>query len=85
MEAIALRDELTLRHSLKSQILAALDAALGKGKGRHSYYYSPKTKDTVKEVSLIDRDVFRKELDNLAEQRRLLDIEIQKVNWSAEL
>jgi len=85
MEAIALRDSLTLQHSLRSDILNTLDSALGKGKGRYGGYYGRKTKDDVREVSLIDREMFRKELDNLAEERRLLDIEIQKVNWSAEL
>lgn len=84
MAAIAMRDELTLRHSLRTSMLDTIDAALGKGRGRLGYY-GRKTKDDIKEVSLIDRDQFRKDNDALAEQRRQLDIEIQKVNWSAEL
>lgn len=85
MEAIALRDQLTLLHASRVEILNGLDEALGKRRGRYIGMYGRKTKDDVKEVSLIDRDAFRKENDAIAEQRRLLDIEIQKVNWSAEL
>lgn len=84
MEAIAMRDQLTLYHSLRVGIADSIDEALGRRRSRYGMY-GRKSKDDVKEVSLIDRDSFRKENDALAEQRRLLDIEIQKVNWSADL
>lgn len=85
MEAIALRDRLTLLHAHRTSVLDSIDERLGKRSGRYGYLGSRRTKDDVKEVSLIDRDVFRRDNDKLAEQRRQLDIEIQKVNWSAEL
>lgn len=84
MAAIALRDAMTLDHTLRKSILDAIDLSLGKGAGRR-FYGRARSKDDIKEVSLIDQDALRKEIDALAEKRRQLDIEIQKVNWSAEL
>lgn len=84
MEAIALRDQLTLLHVHRTSILDAIEVATGRRRDRYGFG-SRRSKADIKEVSLIDRDAFRKENDALAEQRRLLDIEIQKVNWSASL
>lgn len=88
MEAIAVRDNLNLLHKQQESILEGIESALGLGEGRrHSYYRirERRNKDEIKEVAALDLKEFREHTRGLASRVRLLDIEIQKVNWSFQV
>jgi hypothetical protein len=84
--AIVLRDRLKTEHSQLSALLRKLDD----GDDEYSIYgrrhrRRVRTKDEIKQTQLVDARELRKQVDGTAQQMRLLDIEIQKANWSVEM
>lgn len=81
VEAILLRDRLAMKHLSLRKVLEAT----GSNKRQTWYERQRRSKDDVKEIAQLDRKALAKDVDAVAEQIRLLDIEIQKVNWTTEL
>ena len=88
MDRVALRDRLQLVVKQRESIQSDIEGQLGLGEGRRrSYLYSRerRSKDDIKDVSLIDLVAFKAETKRMADRVRALDIEIQKVNWSYQV
>ncbi len=73
-EALARRDSLTLRH----QTLRALAEAAAEKHDRYS-------RSEIKILSTVAVAEIRQKADNLARERRELDVAIQEANWVNEL
>lgn len=73
-EALARRDALALRHSTLSTLADAAANRLDR--------YS---RTEIKRVATVDVAALRKQIDELAHQRRELDIAIQALNWSVDM
>jgi hypothetical protein len=73
-EALARRDSLTLRH----QTLRALAEAAGEKHDRYS-------RSEIKIKSTVAVAKIRQQADDLARERRELDVAIQEANWANEL
>jgi hypothetical protein len=84
-QAIVVRDGLKLSHKAKSELLVAVEASLGLESHRRWSPRSLRSKEDVRKIAVIDISALRDEINGIAKQIRLLDIEIQKVNWTAEL
>jgi hypothetical protein len=83
LDAILLRDVLIHRHQHLSAVLAAAEPG---GKSRDRYFGGDRrSKDDVKQVVQADASALLAKVNSVAERIRLLDIEIQKVNWTVEL
>lgn len=74
MEAIACRDMLKLEKLIIDNIA---DSAIGT--------VDRFTRNEIRMIPTIDVEKYRKEGDSLAKQYRLLDAEIQAMNWTTEL
>src|SRR4051812_14123696 len=73
-DALARRDSLTLRH----RTLHALAEAAAERQDRYS-------RSEIKMLSTINVAEIRQRADDLARERRELDVAIQEVNWAHEL
>lgn len=73
-EALARRDELATRIRLLLQA--------GKAAAAHVPRFG---RAEIRDVAMLDVKALREEADRLREERRALDVELQRVNWSAEL
>jgi hypothetical protein len=73
-EALARRDSLTLRH----RMLRALAESAGEKHDRYS-------RTEIKVLSTVDVAAIRHSADELARERRELDVAIQEANWANEL
>jgi hypothetical protein len=74
-EAITDRDMLQLRHD----VLETLANSAG-------YRVSPRsTRTELRMLSTVDVASLRREVDDLARQRRELDVRVQAVNWATDL
>lgn len=85
MGAIAMRDRLSLLVKQREATISEIEDALGLGDARSRRFYSMRerrNKDDIKEVAALDIKAFREATREYATRVRLLDIEIQKVNWS---
>jgi hypothetical protein len=91
MEAIALRERLTLEAMARRGAVDAADEATGRGgSARHTravMYGAPgrRTKDDIRELAAIDVAVERRIADGLSESVRRLDMALQQKNWTTEL
>ena len=74
-DAIARRDVLRLRHGL---LTASADAAVGQGGMRQ-------LRSELRWLSALPVSGLRSQADDVARQLRALDVEIQRVNWEADL
>lgn len=82
-EAIVLRDRLKTESNALAKIAASADEAVGRK--RSKYDYERRKKDEVRTFTAVPTKTLRDESDRVARQLRLLDVEIQKVNWSTEI
>ena len=73
-EALARRDSLTLRH----QTLRALAEAAAEKHDRYS-------RSEIKMLSTVGVTEIRQKADDLARERRELDVAIQEANWANDL
>jgi hypothetical protein len=77
-DALAKRDVLRLRHSLYTSVA---DAA----SGRRGPEYVRQMRSELRNVAAVPVSELRATADRLAQQHRELDIQIQRVNWEADL
>jgi hypothetical protein len=73
-EALARRDSLTLRHD----VLRALAEAAAQRQARYS-------RSEIKLLSTVDVGNLRQQADELARERRELDVALQEANWANDL
>jgi hypothetical protein len=73
-EALARRDVLHMRHGIIATIADTASTLLER--------YSLRE---IRRVATVDVGALRREMDDLAQQRRELDGSIQAVNWTTEL
>jgi hypothetical protein len=89
MEAIALRERLTLEARARRGAVEAVEAATGSGstgrRGRAVPWTGRRTKDDIRELATIDLPAERRLADGLSETVRRLDMALQQKNWTTEL
>ncbi len=86
MEAIALRERLTLEARARHGVVEALEQATGRGsRNRRGWLDARRTKDDVREISTVDIATERRAADGLSETVRRLDIALQQRNWTTDL
>ena len=90
MEAIALRERLTLEARARRGAVDAVDPSSGSGgasrRARAAIYGATRrTKDDIRELPAIDVAVERRIADGLSESVRRLDMVLQQKNWTTEL
>ena len=76
-DALAQRDVLRMRHKMLTD---AADAASGRGS-----VYARQMRSELAYVSLLPVADLRSEADSVAKELRLLDVEVQRANWTSEL
>lgn len=86
-EAIVLRDRLKTEYNARKTIADATDPTGRSSRRRDIYGYGleRRKKDEIELRSVKDGRTAREEADAVARKLRLLDAEIQKVNWSQEV
>ncbi len=72
--ALALRDMLTLRYSI-------IDTVATTASNRIDRY----GRSEIRKISTVDVPALRRQLDDIARERRELDTAIQSVNWTTDL
>lgn len=82
MEAIALRDRLSVEQRIAEQAASSIENELGR---KYTRFGARRTKDDVKRDSLVAPRELTREEDALAGQIRRLDLAIQQVNWTQSL
>jgi len=86
MEAIALRERLTLEAKARRKAIEVVEEATGLGRGRgRGFLVSRRTKDELREVPTIDVPAERRASAELSERVRRLDLALQERNWTTEL
>ena len=85
MEAIALRERLTIEAKPRRKAVEALDHAIGSGKAGRGWLGGRRTKDDVRELPTVDVRVERRAADAVSERIRRLDMSLQQRNWTTEL
>jgi hypothetical protein len=90
MEAVALRDRLTIEVKARRAAVEAVEEGLETGKTskkRPAYYQQAarRSKDDVRMVPRIDVAAERRVADELSERVRRLDLALQQRNWATEL
>jgi hypothetical protein len=90
MEAVALRDRLTLEAKARRSVVTAVEEGLETGKSgrKQPAYYGAqarRSKDDVKKLPQVDVAAERRVADELSERVRRLDIALQQRNWTTEL
>ncbi len=89
MEAIALREHLTLEAKTRRTVVEAVEDAVGGGKagrGRRRTFGAPRrTKDDIREIPTVDLSAERRAADELSETVRRLDLALQQRNWTTDL
>ena len=90
MEAVALRDQLTLEARIRRGVVDAIDAGLEtKSSAASPAYYGQTTtrrsKDDVRKVVTVDYKAARAAADDVSERVRRLDLALQQQNWTVEL
>lgn len=88
MEAVALRDRLTLEARARRSVVDSIEEGLEtKPSGRSAGYYQQarRSKDDVRKVIVVDYKAERSAADNLSERVRRLDVALQQLNWTTEL
>ena len=73
-DALARRDTLALHHSVLKVVADAASARIDRY-----------TRSEIRRVATVDVAALRRQMDELAQQRRELDTAIQAANWTTEL
>lgn len=73
-DALAERDTLRLRHSLRTELAAAA------GRDRFAL-----TRSEIRMVAAVDVRALRGEADRIAQRLRALDLQLQRTNWTADI
>jgi hypothetical protein len=86
MEAIALRQRLTLEAEARRNMVEAIEDAIGTYRsGRRGLFGSRRSKDDVRALPTVDIAAERKVADRLSETVRRLDLALQQKDWTTEL
>lgn len=86
MEAIALRERLTLEAKARRAVVEAVEQATGRGsRGRRGWLDARRSKDDIRELATVEVTAERRVADELSETVRRLDIALQQRNWTTEL
>jgi hypothetical protein len=86
MEAVALRERLTLEAKARRGAVEAVEQAVGAGRtGRGRWLAGRRTKDELRELPTVDLRAERRVADALSEAVRRLDVALQQRNWTTEL
>ena len=89
MEAVALRDRLTMEARIRRGVVDAIDEGVEARPGRQPQYYAAaparRSKDDIRKVVAIDYKAARAAADDVSERVRRLDIALQQQNWTVEL
>lgn len=88
MEAVALRDRLTLEAKVRRGVVDAIEEGLEtkpSGSARGYYKQARRSKDDVRKVIVVDYKTERAAADGLSERVRRLDVALQQLNWTTEL
>jgi len=88
MEAVALRDRLTLEARIRRGIVEAIEMGLEIKPSRHPQYYAAterRSKDDIRKVVTVDYKAARAAADDVSERVRRLDLALQQQNWTVEL
>jgi hypothetical protein len=81
MEAVALRDRLLLEQRVRKAVVEGLEVALGRGR----MSFERRSKDDVRRVVSLKPAEMRASADAVAARIRMLDLAMQRANWSTEL
>ena len=84
MEAIALRERLTLEARARRAAVEALERVTGSKVGR-GLWLGRRTREDVREIPTGELGTERKAADDLSEGVRRLDLLLQQRNWTTEL
>lgn len=85
MEAVALRDRLTIEEKRTRELLEAVEEATS-GRSGHSWRgLERRTKDDIRRLALVNVGERRAAHDHLAKRIRALDMELQQRNWNTQL
>ena len=79
--AVTLRESMLKYH----KALDSINNSLEETRTSRRLYGDARKKDDIKQIKLLNTASLHAMIDKLAERVRLLDIEIQKVNWSYEV
>src|SRR5262245_12806546 len=90
MEAVALRDRLTLEAKARRGMVEAIDEALETGINSkvnpyQAYKAQRRSKDDVRRIATVDVRAARAAANDLSERVRRLDIALQQRNWTTDL
>jgi hypothetical protein len=88
MEAVALRDRLTLEAKIRRSVVESIEEGLETRPAARAAYYpqqSRRSKDDVRKIVAVDYKAERSVADALSERVRRLDIALQQLNWTTEL
>ena len=90
MEAVALRERLTLEAKARRGIVEAIDEALETSPNSKKLVYQAyraqrRSKDDIRRIPTIDVRSARTAANDLSERVRRLDIALQQRNWTTEL
>lgn len=88
MEAVVLRDRLTLEARARRGVVDAIDVGLESRQSARANPYLPqarRSKDDVRKVVVVDYKTARAAADGLSERVRRLDVALQQLNWTTEL
>jgi hypothetical protein len=85
MEAIALRERLSMGAKARRKAVEALEQATGSGKAGRGWLGGRRSKDEVRELPTVDVRAERRAADDLSETIRRLDLMLQQRNWTTEL
>jgi len=85
MEAIALRERLTMEARARRVVVEAVERVTGSRKPGRSWIGERRTKDDIKELPTVDARAERRTVDELSERIRRLDLALQQRNWTTKL
>lgn len=85
MEAIALRERLTMEARARRAVVEAVERVTGSRKTGRTWLGERRTKDDIRELPTVDPRAERRSVDELSETIRRLDLALQQRNWTTEL
>lgn len=88
MEAVALRDRLTLEAKARRAVVDAIDEGLETKRRPRGEYFAVsgrRSKDDIRQVVTVDYKAARRASDDVSERVRRLDIALQQQNWTVDL
>lgn len=85
MEAIALRERLSIEAKARRKAVETVEQATGVGRNGRGWLGGRRSKDEIREVPTVDVQAERRAADELSESIRRLDLALQQRNWTTEL